>query len=46
MMCQSVKQPSIAEYWHIGAMTIRLASVKSPICTGANKRGCSIEITL
>ena len=27
IMCQSVAQPSSAEYWHIGEMTMRLGSV-------------------
>ena len=30
IMCQSVALPSTAEYWHIGAMTIRLAISSSP----------------
>src|SRR5690606_11530115 len=34
--CQSVVQPSSAEYWHIGAMTIRLASSRSPTRSGVN----------
>src|SRR4051812_10276846 len=34
MRCQSVMQPSTAEYWHIGAITIRLASLILPTWNG------------
>src|SRR5262245_16500519 len=34
--CQSVIQPSTAEYWHMGAMTMRLASSNSPTRNGVN----------
>src|ERR1700730_903158 len=36
MRCQSVMQPLTAEYWHIGAMTIRLANSKAPTQSGVN----------
>ncbi len=36
--CQSVIQPSTAEYWHIGAITIRFASSTSPTRKGVNSR--------
>ena len=35
--CQSVMQPFTAEYWHIGAMTMRLESSRPPTVTGVNK---------
>jgi hypothetical protein len=35
--CQSVMQPSTAEYWHIGAITMRFCSSKPPTVTGVNK---------
>lgn len=35
--CQSVMQPLTAEYWHIGAITIRLESSRPPTVTGVNK---------
>ena len=28
--CQSLALPSSAEYWHMGAMTMRLGSVSRP----------------
>src|SRR4051794_14714509 len=34
MRCQSVMQPSTAEYWHIGAITILLASLILPTWNG------------
>jgi len=37
--CQSFMQPLFAEYWHIGAMTIRLASVRLPTWSGSNSFG-------
>src|SRR5262249_55323173 len=36
MTCQSVMQPSTAEYWHIGAMTMRLVSSRAPTRNGVN----------
>ena len=36
--CQSVAVPSLAEYWHIGAMAIRLAKVSPPISIGEKRR--------
>src|SRR5215475_10761509 len=36
MTCQSVMQPSTAEYWHIGAMTMRLANSRAPTRSGVN----------
>jgi hypothetical protein len=33
--CQSVAKPSLAEYWHMGAMTIRLANFKGPLGEGS-----------
>src|SRR5450755_2932735 len=35
MRCQSVAEPSLAEYWHMGAMMIRLARRRLPICRGS-----------
>jgi hypothetical protein len=35
-MCQSVAAPSSAEYWHIGAMTMRLGKVSGPMFNGSN----------
>src|SRR5580700_2984900 len=43
--CQSVMQPSTAEYWHIGAMTIRLASVSEPMRKGSNSFGLLIGVS-
>ena len=37
--CQSPAEPWLAEYWHIGAMMIRLASASAPICRGAKSWG-------
>src|SRR5687768_11046409 len=37
--CQSVVEPSSAEYWHIGEMTTRLGSVIPPIWRGSNSLG-------
>src|ERR1700741_655579 len=37
--CQSVMQPSDAEYWHIGAITMRFASVRPPMRKGSNNFG-------
>src|ERR1700757_2161528 len=36
MRCQSVMQPLAAEYWHIGAMTIRLGNSTAPTRSGVN----------
>ncbi|MCC2633832.1 MAG: hypothetical protein K0S48_1718 [Ramlibacter sp.] len=38
IMCQSVAEPSSAEYWHIGAMTMRLARRRAPMEKGSNRR--------
>ena len=38
MTCQSVAQPSSAEYWHIGAMTMRLRSSSPATRNGVNRR--------
>src|SRR5579863_3039207 len=37
--CQSVMQPLTAEYWHIGAMTMRLRSERPPTFNGSNRQG-------
>src|SRR5580704_3713493 len=37
VMCQSLPAPSSALYWHIGATTMRLASVRSASFMGENK---------
>ena len=37
--CQSPAEPSLAEYWHIGAMMMRLASASAPICKGSKRWG-------
>ena len=34
--CQSVIEPSMALYWHIGATVMRLGNVCLPICSGEN----------
>jgi len=36
MACQSLARPSSAEYWHIGAMTMRLDRVRGPNEIGEN----------
>src|SRR5436189_1036448 len=36
-MCQSVAQPSTAEYWHIGDTTIRLGSTSLRSLKGENR---------
>src|SRR3954452_10665057 len=38
IMCQSPAMPSVAEYWHIGAMMIRFAKRRFPIIRGSNSR--------
>src|SRR5258706_10345352 len=38
--CQSVIEPSSAEYWHIGEITTRLGSVMPPSWIGSNSLGC------
>ena len=35
--CQSVAQPSSAEYWHIGDTTMRLASARPRSAMGSNR---------
>ena len=35
--CQSVAEPSCAEYWHIGATMMRLARRSAPIWSGSNR---------
>src|SRR5215207_10894185 len=36
-MCQSPAEPFVAEYWHIGAITIRFSRRRSPIRRGSNR---------
>src|SRR5260221_12917875 len=38
-MCQSPMQPSSAEYWHMGEMTMRFGSVMPPTSIGVNSSG-------
>src|SRR5262245_66089242 len=38
--CQSVIEPSSAEYWHIGETTMRFGSVTPPSWMGVNSLGC------
>src|SRR3954454_21741678 len=38
--CQSVMQPSRAEYWHMGETTMRLGRVMPPSSIGVNSLGC------
>src|SRR5436190_6050279 len=38
--CQSPMQPSSAEYWHMGEMTMRFGSVMPPTSIGVNSSGC------
>ena len=38
-MCQSVAEPSSAEYWHIGDTAMRLRKARPPISIGVNRRG-------
>src|SRR5215217_572657 len=38
IVCQSVMQPFTAEYWHIGAMTMRLRRVSGPTAKGVKRR--------
>ena len=35
-MCQSVADPSSAEYWHMGAMMMRFSSRNAPRSSGVN----------
>jgi len=35
IVCQALAVPSVAEYWHIGAMTMRLSSSRLPMRSGA-----------
>ena len=45
--CQSLAQPSSAEYWHIGETTMRLASSRPATRKGVNKvLGMRIDSTL
>jgi len=37
-MCQSVAEPSAAEYWHIGATAMRLRKDWPPISIGEKRR--------
>src|SRR4051794_30021181 len=39
IMCQPPAFPSCAEYWHIGAMTMRLASSTDPSFRGVKRCG-------
>src|SRR5262245_63148590 len=39
-MCQSVIEPSSAEYWHIGETTTRFGSVMPPRSMGVKSLGC------
>src|SRR5450756_3156292 len=41
--CQSVMHPSTAEYWHIGAMTMRLRSSRPPTRSGVNNFALLME---
>src|SRR3954470_18772812 len=41
MRCQSFIEPSSAEYWHIGEMTMRLGSVMPPSWNGVKSSGCA-----
>src|SRR5450759_1996803 len=43
MTCQSVMHPSMAEYWHIGAMTMRLRSSRPPTRSGVNNFALLME---
>ncbi len=36
-MCQSVAEPSSAEYWHIGATAMRFGKAKPPISIGEKR---------
>src|SRR5436309_11041504 len=40
MKCQSFMQPSSAEYWHMGEITMRFGSVMPPSWIGAKSLGC------
>lgn len=44
--CQSVMQPSSAEYWHMGAITMRLGRWSPPTETGVNSLAALIVTTL
>src|SRR3954449_9843193 len=37
IMCQSPAEPFVAEYWHMGAITIRFSRRRSPIRRGSNR---------
>ena len=36
-MCQSVAQPSVELYWHMGEMTMRFSSSTLPSLIGVNR---------
>ncbi len=36
-MCQSVAEPSAAEYWHIGATAMRFRKARPPMESGAKR---------
>src|SRR5205085_12648274 len=38
--CQSFIEPSSAEYWHMGEMTMRFGSVMPPSWIGVKSSGC------
>src|SRR3954471_5224623 len=40
MRCQSVMQPSRAEYWHMGETTMRFGRVMPPSSIGVKSSGC------
>src|SRR5436190_13989398 len=46
MRCQSVMQPSTAEYWHIGAMTMRFARASVPARSGVKRCGVAMTTNL
>ena len=43
-MCQSVAQPSTAEYWHIGDTTMRFASVSLRSLKGEKRWGLDMAM--
>src|SRR6185312_2038125 len=45
MTCQSVMQPSMAEYWHIGAMMMRLASERRSTWNGVRSLGTAMILS-
>ena len=44
MRCQSVIRPCSAEYWHIGATTMRLASRSWPTFNGVKRVASLIRV--